>query len=328
MLFTIFHHDDLDGYFSAVLAKILFCPDKTTRFEQLTYGENLEEIISEAAQTSCVIVVDLPPHPDAVVCVDHHRSSSDLVEQLHMMGDAPVIYFDAGAPSAAQILFDTWQKKLINLKPLVDEVSKIDSASYKDIDEAVANRTSLQFAFALENLSGDERSEVLNTLAGRVQHLNFGIDITSDWTQLMMIQKSEMFNLMLNFSEQYYQEQQEKYSYCEQHADLYKNWIVLECDDDKCFHRYGLYKLFPTAFGYVVVEPTVKQKHIRLGLNCFWKENPALDVVHLGYISARCAKGGGGHKRAAGFEKEEFNLDDIKRLIDSQLSPLLQAKLI
>ncbi|WP_299038252.1 exopolyphosphatase [uncultured Pseudokineococcus sp.] len=122
MTYRLVTRSDFDGLVCAVLLRQLGLVDEITFVHPKDVQDGVVEI------TGRDVLTNLPYAPAAHLVFDHHHS-----ETLRLAGERPNHVIDAGAPSAARVVYDHFggAERFPQVSPeLMDAVDRADSAAY------------------------------------------------------------------------------------------------------------------------------------------------------------------------------------------------------
>ncbi len=302
-----FHSPCFDGVASAVITADFL--ETHERWPQVTlhpvnYNRKDDWLAQRLGRRAAV--VDFLFHPDARFWADHHPTTFGPRPPDDSNKDGSFKLFDPTAPSCASLLQSTLEKHYRyrnNLyEPLVWSATKIDTASYESVDEAIfsdaaALRINLAFQVADDEypkqLVSQLRTSPLDAVASMPTtdaHFRHARSLLQQGLERVRVTARMSQDGIVTF-------------------DVSKDGVV--------FNRYAPYLFFPEALYSVGITRSERRLSVTAMRNP-WKE---FEPVNLGRLFG--AFGGGGHRRvgSVSFEGEgaETRAQDVRESVVASL---------
>ncbi|MEJ5867612.1 exopolyphosphatase [Pseudokineococcus sp. 5B2Z-1] len=275
---------DFDGLVCAVLLRQIGLVDEIT----FVHPKDVQDGVVEITERD--VLTNLPYAPRAHLVVDHHHS-----ETLRLDGERANHVIDAGAPSAARVVYDHFggAERFPDVSPeLMDAVDRADSAAY-GIDEVLDPR-----GWTLLNVLMDSRTGLGRFREFRVSNYQLMMQLVDACSAHQDVEEILALPDVAERVELYRSQQalfEEQLRRCStQRGDV----VVVDLRGEDVIHagnRFVVYALFPTA---------------RVSVHVLWGREKLNTVLAVGKsivdrtslvdVGAVCLRHGGGGHQAAG----------------------------
>ncbi len=295
----IIAHTDFDGLISALILRQLFDIDYVRFSEPWVINQKLFPVYDSD------IIVDLPPHENCGLWLDHHSTNKNLIGKISLKAFA----FDETKKSCPSLIKEVFGEaaNLNKFAELIKSADKIDSASFtyeELLNPDDAGKISISLNTFDKRKDDEFRLYLLNLLSFKSIH-----EVVKDKNVKNRIE------IKLKDRREWRKKIKDK-------VKKINKVLLIDLTDETDFpfgNKLELSFMYPEQKYFLIIEKTKNDPNllkISLGRTIL---NPPKPSVHLGNLAAELCNGGG-HEAAAGCAIEKKDKEKIISLIVEKLN--------